>query len=103
MTNCLETVINPNPRAIDMTNLVVAGGAVFHALLLGNPVGDNAAARTVRHEAADGKSDIDIFIVADAALPPPTLRGEVGTRVCAEEPSVHGTLDWAGRRCVSDA
>ena len=61
----LDAFAGPLFAGLDMTNLVVAGGAVFHALLLGNPVGDNAAARTVRREAADGKSDIDIFIVAE--------------------------------------
>ena len=56
----LDLFAGPLFVGLDMTNLVVAGGAVLHALILGDP-----NHQRVRAQAEEGGADIDIFIVAE--------------------------------------
>jgi hypothetical protein len=53
-------------EGLDMTNLIVAGGAVLQALLLSNPnpPGEREQQRA-RKKAQAGHSDIDLFVVAE--------------------------------------
>ena len=53
-------------EGLDMTNLIVAGGAVLQALLLSNPnpPGEREQQK-VRNQAQAGHSDVDFFVVAD--------------------------------------
>ena len=70
----LDVFAGPLFAGLDMTNLVVAGGAVLHALLLDNTVGDDTTAIRARAKAARGSSDDDIFVVAEERPPPRRLR-----------------------------
>lgn len=56
----LELLAGPLFQGLDMTNLVVAGGAVHRALLMGKPQD-----KEVIEKARKGATDIDLFIVAD--------------------------------------
>ena len=62
---CLDVFAGPLFAGLDAADLVVAGGAVLHALLLDNTVGDDTAAIRARAKAARGSSDVDIFVVAE--------------------------------------
>ena len=56
-------------EGLDMSNLVVAGGAVLAALTLGDATDANVsrdAARAVLRDARETTSDVDLFVVADS-------------------------------------
>ena len=62
----LDLFAGPLFRGLDMTNLVVAGGAVLEALTLKHVLGDTGLRdESVREQAQQGTADIDVFIVAD--------------------------------------
>ena len=56
----LELLAGPLFQGLDMTNLVVAGGAVHRALLMGKPQDTETI-----EKARKGATDIDLFIVAN--------------------------------------
>ena len=62
----LDLFAGPLFRGLDMTNLVVAGGAVLEALTLKHVLGDTGLDdNLVREQAQKGTADIDLFIVAE--------------------------------------
>ena len=62
----LDLFAGPLFQGLDMTNLVVAGGAVLEALTLKHVLGDTGLDdNLVREQAQKGTADIDLFIVAE--------------------------------------